>query len=568
MGSHVARNYYMSVKTSIPILLLASACLLAQPSVRDVRSAAGNLNPGLPGYGIAVGSLISIAGTTSSTDPQTATLPLTTNLNGVSVKISVGGTDVDALMVSISSSRILALVPSMTPTGTGKVAVTDATGTKTLDVMVVDRNFGIFAQKSSGSNVGAAYAVNLIDGGNTANGLTTPAMPGQQIALLGSGAGATTQDETNAVNAESLSGDFKLYIGGQPASITSTGRSGMSLDGLGLPTGLAGLDSIVAAVPAGVSGCRVSVVAVTGGTRVSNFSTISVSADGTTCSDPGYLNSDDINNLPASGTYNIGAVSMTRFTISISQPQPIGNIDINTDVAVASFSQIDVGDYRSSGGGNYTSIGSCIVYFNSTDPTSVDNYVVPKLLDAGDAISLKGPKATVTMNKTATGEYTPATATGSNSPFFPSQGTPFVDPGAFTASNGAGGADVKGFSANLTNPATFTWTNQAQITDVTRAQGVTVNWTGGASDAIVIITGSSAGTGKISGSFICTAPASARTFTVPAPVTLSLPATGGANSGGGTLSLLASTYSRFTATGLDQGVFASSSGALKTLNYK
>lgn len=560
----------MRIKTSLPIFLLMTACVFGQPNVRDVRSAAGNLNPGLPGYGIAPGSLISISGTTSS-DAQTGAFPLSANLNGVSVKVAVGGQELDALMVSITATRVLAVVPSQTPSGAGKVRVTDANGTKELDVIIVPRNFGIFSQKASAGNVGSAYAMNLSDGGNVWNSLTTPAMPGQQVAILGSGAGATTQDETSAVNAETLAGNFQLYIGGQQATLISVGRSGLGIDGLSLPAGLAGVDSIVAMVPAGVSGCRVSVVAISEGALVSNFAAIAVSADGTTCSDPGFLSADDINGLPATGSYNIGAISISRFSLSLVAPPPIGTIDLNTDSAVATFQRIDVGDYRSSGGGSYTSIGSCIVTFAS-DASDFDNNVTFTNLDAGAVINLKGPKGLTVMKQLpVTGGYGTASATGSNSPFFPSQGTPFAEAGLFTADNGAGGADVKGFTANLNNPKPFTWTNQAQITEVTRSQGVNVTWTGGASDASVIIIGSAQGKGNISAGFSCSAPASAGSFRVPPAVTLALPAAAGAPGAGaasGALVVISSTYSRFTAPGLDQGVFVSSGGSLKNLNYK
>ena len=563
----------MSITTSIPIVLLASAALLAQPTVRDVRSAAGNLNPGIPGYGIAPGSLISIAGTNASGDPTTSNYPLTTNLNGVSVKVSVGGLDTDALVVSTSPTRIVALVPSTVTAGTGKVTVTDANGSASGNVTIVDRNFGIFTQKAAAGSVASAYAMNLSDGGNTWNTLTAPATPGQQIAVFGSGAGATTQDETNAVSAESLTGDFQLFIGGKLAAITSVGRSGAGIDALGLPAGLSGIDAITATVPPGVSGCRVAVVAISGSDRVSNFSTIAVSSDGSTCSDPGYLTADDINGLPASGSYNVGAISISRFSVSLSVP-PLGDFTLNTDSAVASFSKVDVGDYKSSGSGSYTSIGSCIVVFSSADGSDLDNVVAPAPLDAGAAITLKGPKGTVSMKKGDDGSYAGVSAVGSNSPLFPSQGTPFADAGLFTADNGAGGADVKGFSAKLTNPTPFTWTNQAQINDVTRSKGVNVTWTGGASDATVVISGTSLGTGKTTASFSCTAPASAGSFLVPAAVTLALPPTANSGpssatgTGSGALLVLSSTYSRFTAPGLDQGAFSSAGGSLKTLNYK
>lgn len=557
----------MSIKTSLTTLVLASACLLGQPNVRDVRSAAGNLNPSLPGYGIAPGSLISIAGTTSS-DPQTNSFPLSANLNGVSVKIVIGGQELDALMVSITGSRILALVPSQTPSGAGKLQVTDANGMKELDITIVDRNFGIFTQKASSGSVGAAYAVNVNDAGGVMNALTSPAMPGQQIVLLGSGVGASTQDESNMVSAETLSGDFQLVIGGLPATIVSTGRSGLGIDGLALPVGLAGVDSIVATVPVGVSGCRVSVVAITDSIRVSNFATISVSSDGSTCSDPGYLSADDITAIPASGSYNTGLISINRFTLSFASP--IGNIDLNTDSAAASFQRFDVGDYRSSAGGNYTSIGSCVVSFATPDGSDLDSIALPTALDAGSAITMKGPKGTAVMKRLADGTYSPVTATGSSSPLFPSEGTPFAEAGAFNADNASGGADVQAFTAKLNNPKPFVWTNQAQITDVTRTEGINVTWTGGANDSMVIISGSSVGAGKTTASFYCTAPASAGSFQVPSTVTLALPPTSlsGSNAGGGALLVLTSTYARFTAPGLDQGIFASSGGSIKTLNYK
>jgi uncharacterized protein (TIGR03437 family) len=553
----------MKPKNLWPALVLASACAaFAQPVLRDARSAAGNLNPGLPGYGIARGSLMSIAGTTSS-DAQTAAFPLTPSLNGVSVKIAIDGQEVDALPVSISATRILALVPSQAPTGKGKVRVTDANGTAEVDVTIVERNFGIFAQRGLGTNAGAAYALNLNDAGNTSNSLTQPAIPGQQIAILGSGAGATDQDETNALAQQDLSGDFKLYIGGQLANVLSTGRSGLGVDALGLPAGLSGVDWIKAEVPAGISGCRVSVVAVTDGTLVSNFATISVSPDGATCSDPGYLTSDDINALPASGSYNIGSIAMTRFTLSIASP--LGNIDLNTDSASAGFERIDVGDYRTSGGGSYVSIGSCVVTFSAPDGSNTDNAALPTLLDAGAAINLKGPKGTTTLKRSDAGDYASVTVSGSSSPLIPSQGVPFAEAGAFTADNGSGGADVQSFTANLNNPKPFTWSNAASVTAVQRSQGVKVTWTGGASDATVLIAGNST-SGKVSAAFTCSERASAGSFQVPAAVTLAMPASTGDNQGA--FFVLSSTYSRFTAPGLDQGVFVSSGGSLKTLSYK
>jgi hypothetical protein len=121
--------------------------------------------------------------------------------------------------------------------------------------------------------------------------------------------------------------------------------------------------------------------------------------------------------------------------------------------------------------------------------------------------------------------------------------------GAFTFT-GTGGADVGSFTAtvNLPNPI-LTWTNQSAAATITRTQGVTVNWTGGAPGSYVIISGSSLDlSSSASGSFVCLAPQSALTFTVPSYVTLTLPAgTGSLDVENGT------SFGTFKASQLDYG---------------
>jgi hypothetical protein len=102
--------------------------------------------------------------------------------------------------------------------------------------------------------------------------------------------------------------------------------------------------------------------------------------------------------------------------------------------------------------------------------------------------------------------------------------------GSFTFNNGTGGPDVGAFSTtqlNMTSP--LTWSNMGSISTVTRANGVTVNWTGGDPSTYVSITGTSFGSiggsdiNLVVGDFTCQAPVAPGTFTVPAPVLLSLP---------------------------------------------
>ena len=92
----------------------------------------------------------------------------------------------------------------------------------------------------------------------------------------------------------------------------------------------------------------------------------------------------------------------------------------------------------------------------------------------------------------------------------------------------------------------MTWINASSDGTINRANGVTVTWTGGAAGTYVHITGSASTGSGFSAYFICNAPASAGTFTVPPGVLLALPA----GSGG----LEVSDYTNpqpFTATPLD-----------------
>jgi hypothetical protein len=109
------------------------------------------------------------------------------------------------------------------------------------------------------------------------------------------------------------------------------------------------------------------------------------------------------------------------------------------------------------------------------------------------------------------------------------------------------------------------WSNQDQITTVTRSEGVTVQWTGGDPATQVGIVGFSS-SGATAGGFICMQQASAGQFTVPAIVLQRLPAT--ASGAAGTLSLNNSKIGTFTAPNLDAGYITADMVAVKTLNYR
>ena len=136
------------------IFPLISACLItgvasAQPKVNSVLNNYSYTLPGLPNYGIAQGSLFDVFGVGIG-PAQIPTLPdlsktaLTTNLNGVTVNITVSGTTVQAPLYYVSAGQIAAILPSNTPVGTGTITVTYNSQTSaTSPITVVPAAFGL-----------------------------------------------------------------------------------------------------------------------------------------------------------------------------------------------------------------------------------------------------------------------------------------------------------------------------------------------------------------------------------------------------------------------------------------
>jgi hypothetical protein len=177
--------------------------------------------------------------------------------------------------------------------------------------------------------------------------------------------------------------------------------------------------------------------------------------------------------------------------------------------------------------------------YNSLNGGNSGNYVnLVKTLNAGTGIQVTGPNGSQTIPTNA-GEVTLSAA-----------GT-FLSPGAYTLT-GTGGADVGSFTAPLTIPTPPTLTSPASIS-VTRANGITLTWSGGAANYIIQITGESAtdNTSTNGASFGCYVAASAGTFTIPASVLLALPS--GPFGGWGFAPYTPS--GTFSASGLNLGFF-------------
>jgi uncharacterized protein (TIGR03437 family) len=139
--------------------LLALIPAGAQPIINAnaIVNSASYLAPGLPGSGIAQGSIFTISGTGLGPDTGTAApgvFPLPTTLAGTSVNITANGAKSNAVILYTSSLQISAILPSTTPVGAAEVTVTfnDQTSndqtSAPITIQVVAGAFGIFTFNS------------------------------------------------------------------------------------------------------------------------------------------------------------------------------------------------------------------------------------------------------------------------------------------------------------------------------------------------------------------------------------------------------------------------------------
>lgn len=581
----------LAVAVSYLVLSLCPAAAVAAFSIDNVANFGSRIAMGLPGYGIAQGSIFVAAGKGVGPDQAMQAafpLPAADGLGGVSIKVSVGGATLDAIMVYVSANEVAAILPSAAPLGTGTVTVTNGDSTATAPITVVRSAFGMFAAASGGQFGGVAVSGGQVpalafnvdaDGVTTPNALAQAARPGQNVMINGTGLGAISSDETQGGATDVPTTDIKVWVGSKPATVVSAGR-GSCCTGLDptfpIPQGIAAWDVIVLTVPDGLAGCQVS-VAVQTGNIVSNIGSIAVTPDGGACVD---LNTFDV--TTPTGVIKIGNILLTRVLVKSSTGG--ANSEVTADSGAVAFTQVDVGENPARGstallqalGGTP---GSCTISLSRVDPpsggTDPGGSGTPVVfLDAGPAINLKGPSGVKQLPKQR-GVYSAADVlTKILVPGLPpinTGGPGFLEGGAFTMDNGNGGPDIAGFSVSLNNPKPLVWENMDQVTAVNRAQGVTVRWSGGDPGGLVRIAGTSIqfqGRVSFSGIFLCTERVSAGQFTVPAFVTLGLPqvATNALPNQGSLL--LSTTNGQYVAIpGVDFTQFLSTSGVGKSVTF-
>jgi uncharacterized protein (TIGR03437 family) len=528
----------------LPVLYVFSAgAAIAQPAIGyPALSSASYRTPGMPGSGIAQGSIFSIFGTGlgPASGVGASAFPLPTMLGGTSLTVTVGGAQVSAIILFAVNTQVNAILPSTTPVGSGTFTVTYNGQTSAPEaIQVVGSAFGIYTFNSSGS--GQAIATDVDYNVNT---IIHTFHPGDYGILWGTGLGAIDASDAALPPVANLPTPIKVYVGNTTASINYQGRSGCC----------AGLDQIVFQIPAGVTGCYVPVAVQAGGVlgNIGNIATIAVSDSGQTCSDS-VMGQDLVDKLASGQTVDFGYI---RLESLLSQYAPGSAGTASGDTAMATFSEYTPGN---AGLAEYgVSSGYCVAV-DCSNECAVDSYngslsdSSPAQLDAGTLSVLYGPA--VTLNQSG-GFYGAQLTT---------DGERYLWSGLTYPVAGTGGTAVGALSvSDFTSLPGAEFTGIGNSGNLSLSGDLTLRWSGGdptLQNGQVTIGGYSANSALTQFELLqCTAPLSAGQFTIPGWVISALPPSGTGGNADFSYPLgwiwigQYNTPTSFSATGLNGGI--------------
>jgi uncharacterized protein (TIGR03437 family) len=587
-----------SVTSSVSVSLTIVSPTQPPPTLFQVVNSASYAPLGAPNAGIAQGSLFVVFG--FALGPTTliqSDYPLSTNLSGTSVKVTVGGVSTNALLLYTLTTQLAAILPSATPTGSGFLEVTykGQTGPP-VPIVVVPSAFGTYTVSSNGLGSGIVTGADYV-----LKTASHPAKPGDVLILWGTGLGGISTDESLRPPVENRFSP-QVFVGNLQAKVQYAGRSNCC----------SGLDQINFEVPAGIEGCLVPIVVKTG-SIVGNFSTIPVSSN-STCSDSVGFAPDLVSRAAAGTNLNLGVVAIgpvpilqflgfpiseaaahglsvllgksvapgdlrkllraepsQRRSVAIELLRKYG-VHSRSDVrrvqneiraTLGEDSQGVVASFQSLSNlaaiapqlmSDFPSSGTCIA-FQRTPSAGAGAGAISRGLDASATLSISSPEGTKTLSKFKEGDY---------QALLGSALTPFQAPLGSYRISGTGGRDVGAFSASLNFTSSLQWSNKSVIGTVDRSQPLSINFSGGPATGHVIFGGFADGQGGAA--FVCVDDIRKGTITVPAHVLSVLPATGPHR---GYLFLTLHPFeTTFSAPGLDTGFFANFSTDSRDVQFR
>jgi uncharacterized protein (TIGR03437 family) len=524
----------------------------AQPTVSNpALSSAVARGQGLPGSGVAQGSIFSIygSGLGPSTWIEANQFPLPTNLGGTSVTVTVQGTSLPAIVLGADSTQVNALLPSNTPIGNGTFTVTyDNQTSAPAPIQVVGSAFGIYTFNQQGT--GQAIAT---DANYQVNTIIHVFHPNDYVVLWGTGLGPINGNDAAAPPVGNLPTEVTVYVGNTTANVSYQGRSGCC----------SGLDQIIFQVPAGVTGCYVPVAVETGGIsgNIGNFATIAVADSGDTCTDS-VMGTDLLNQLAAGQNVSFGYIRLYDRTID----EPGGGL---ADMGFATFSQ-----YTPATAG-LAQYGVSSGYCAAVDCTYGCGPVMSSTVDMGDASPAQLDAGTLTVNFPPITTFTKQSPPGFYYSFLSMDGR-YLWASENYPVTASGGAAVGPFSVSDTSgpqiAATLGLTGISVLQTLPRGSDLVLQWTGGdpalQNGNVTIWAQSYSQIPGNAATILCTAPASTQTFTIPKRVLAALPVTG-AQVGLGMISIgQYNTPTSFTASGLTRGIITDIFNNAIWVNFK
>jgi uncharacterized protein (TIGR03437 family) len=548
------------MRTSILLFALMGISAHAQALRLDpssISNAASQIPPGYPNSGISHGGMFIVKAAAGSGALGACGIrladkfPIATNMNGTSMKITSGSSSYDVPMIYVVAcqsvpDQLAGIVPSSVPTGAGNLTVSYGGLTASAPILIVDRTPGVFTVNQGGT--GPAIIQNFNSATDTpVNLLTAPARPGQIETLWGTGLGPDGNSDVDAPRPTDLPLDVEVLVGGKRATVAYRGRSGCC----------AGIDQIAFIVPDGLDGCFVP-LSVRIGDAVSNFTTMSVSAAGDTCSDPSFLTASDVQAAQHKNKIRMGVADLVRSDFE-HVTAPNTGVITRTDTATVAFADVSYLQLLGLPVREISSPGSCMVWRGGGDilvdrPPLLGPFVG---LDAG-TIRLTLASGAASLSYRSGYRARLGTASYREPSGGPSPSTSFLEPGSVTLSS-AGGGPVPGgkgigaWNTQVAVPSPPRFENRFSADDVQRTQGMTVMWSGAEPSSLVTIRGVSNPNDPTSPpvAFVCVEKASALQFTIPPAVLLSLPASSSAGSIG--LSVGTTSVTRFNASNVDAG---------------
>ena len=460
---------------------------------------------------VAPGSIFVVKGSGLSnpgTFDESFPLPTTStnsSAGGVSITLTPqsGGAGTNAYLLYEFSqgavNQLAAVLPSTLAAGYYNVAVTsNGITSPSSTVIVAAAKPELFTVDATGN--GMALVENYVSSSEadldrfttgTVNGYTiSPAHPGQTLIAYATGLGpVSVPDNTAAPAANSFGSSVQIIVGGMTVTPAYAGRA----------PGFAGLDQINFTLPDKVpTGCAVAIVIQENGVTGKQGHFISIAPTGSDACTYSGFNADELQDLDDGALVYGGGIAVDTLFGSSGGFSEISGAELPAMFSTAAGPPSQPG---------------CTLYQEQVPAPGgpfVSGVSIP--LDAG-TITLNGPSGSGASNEVLT-------ETG-NEYSGPVAGLPA---GTWTLI-GSGGTKVGPFTASVTSGPPFTVTGGLP-TNIVRADGFTLSWTGGNSTDQVTVTGitnsvSNGFTSAISG-FRCVTTAGAGSLTVPASITSQL----------------------------------------------